>query len=149
MFTRWTPFEEGGGWWRLFIIMLLTSVTQAGFAIAANAPFGEQDLDNVASVMDVNLSGLMTITHAVLKYSIMQHHPTGTILNISSITGHQAPVREFFEASYHTSKAGVEGFTNVLRHELVGTNIRVLLNRPGTRKKGVPCPPTRIRQRQN
>lgn len=62
MFTRWTPFEEGGGWWRLFIIMLLTSVTQAGFAIAANAPFGEQDLDNVASVMDVNLSGLMTIT---------------------------------------------------------------------------------------
>lgn len=31
-------------------------------------------------------------------------------------------------------QAGVEGFTNVLRHELVGTNIRVLLNRPGTTK---------------
>lgn len=103
--------------------MLLTSVTQAGFAIAANAPFWEQDLDNVASVMDVNLSGLMTITFTclelcpfsnmffidtVLKYSMMQRkpHPTGTILNISSITGHQAPVREFFEASYHTSKVG-------------------------------------------
>ncbi|KAL0245441.1 hypothetical protein I308_104567 [Cryptococcus tetragattii IND107] len=111
-------------------------INNAGFAIAANAPFWEQDLDNVASVMDVNLSGLMTITHTVLKYSMMQRkpHPTGTILNISSITGHQAPVREFFEASYHTSKAGVEGFTNVLRHELVGTNIRVLLNRPGTTK---------------
>jgi NADP-dependent 3-hydroxy acid dehydrogenase YdfG len=27
---------------------------------------------------------------------------------------------------------GVEGFSNVLRHELVGTNIRVLINRPGT-----------------
>jgi NADP-dependent 3-hydroxy acid dehydrogenase YdfG len=26
----------------------------------------------------------------------------------------------------------VEGFTNVLRHETVGTNIRVLLHRPGT-----------------
>lgn len=32
--------------------------------------------------------------------------PTGIILNISSITGHQAHVREFFEASYHTSKVG-------------------------------------------
>lgn len=50
----------------------------------------------------------MTITHAVLKYSMMQRkpRPTGTILNISSITGHQAHVREFFEASYHTFKVG-------------------------------------------
>lgn len=48
--------------------MLLTSVTQAGFAIAANAPFWEQDLDNVASVMDVNLSGLMTITRRWIFY---------------------------------------------------------------------------------
>jgi NAD(P)-dependent dehydrogenase (short-subunit alcohol dehydrogenase family) len=31
-----------------------------------------------------------------------------------------------------THQAGVEGFTNVLRHETVGTNIRVLINRPGT-----------------
>ena len=26
----------------------------------------------------------------------------------------------------------MEGFSNVLRHELVGTNVRVLVNRPGT-----------------
>jgi 3-hydroxy acid dehydrogenase/malonic semialdehyde reductase len=35
------------------------------------------------------------------------------------------------EASYHTSKTALEGFSNVLRHELVGTNIRVLVVRPG------------------
>lgn len=29
-------------------------------------------------------------------------------------------------------QVAVEGFTNVLRHETLGTNIRVLVNRPGT-----------------
>lgn len=86
-----------------------------------------------------------------MKHHMMTRspHPTGTIVNISSITGHQAPLKEGYEASYHTSKvsllpltiretsadtsqAAVEGFTNVLRHETVGTNIRVLLHRPGT-----------------
>jgi 3-hydroxy acid dehydrogenase / malonic semialdehyde reductase len=71
----------------------------------------------------------------------------GTILNVSSITGHQAPLKDFYEVSYHTAKvtlpqgvhaisltgqAGVEGFTNVLRHETLGTNIRILVHRPGT-----------------
>lgn len=35
------------------------------------------------------------------------------------------------EASYHTSKTALEGFSNVLRQELSGTNIRVLVVRPG------------------
>ena len=61
-----------------------------------------------------------------------QPQPRGTIVNLSSITGHQAPLATFNEASYHTSKAALEGFTNVLRHETIGTNIRVLLHRPGT-----------------
>ncbi len=61
-----------------------------------------------------------------------QPHSRGTIINVSSITGHQAPLAAFNECSYHTSKMAVEGFTNVLRHETVGTNVRVLLHRPGT-----------------
>ncbi|TNY22764.1 putative oxidoreductase [Rhodotorula diobovata] len=108
-------------------------VNNAGFALAADAPFWEQDLDNVSTVMDVNVRGLMNVTHGVLKYHMMKRapHPAGTILMMSSITGHQAPLKEFFEASYHTSKAAIEGFSNVLRHELVGTNVRVLVHRPG------------------
>lgn len=35
------------------------------------------------------------------------------------------------EASYHTSKTGLEGFSNALRQELVGSNIRILVVRPG------------------
>ncbi|BGP38618.1 hypothetical protein JCM10450v2_002567 [Rhodotorula kratochvilovae] len=108
-------------------------INNAGFALAADAPFWEQDLDNVSTVLDLNVAGLMNVTHGVLKHHMMKRtpHRTGTILNISSITGHQAPLKEFFETSYHTSKAAVEGFSNVLRHETIGTNIRVLVHRPG------------------
>lgn len=35
------------------------------------------------------------------------------------------------EASYHSSKTGLEGFSNALRQELDGTNLRVLVVRPG------------------
>lgn len=35
------------------------------------------------------------------------------------------------EASYHTSKTGLEGFSNALRQELTGHNLRVLVVRPG------------------
>ncbi|GAA5867669.1 hypothetical protein JCM8547_001337 [Rhodosporidiobolus lusitaniae] len=106
----------------------------AGYALGATTPSWDQDLDNVDSVLDVNVNGLMTITHLVLKHHMMKRspQPCGTILNVSSITGHQAPLKEGFETSYHTSKAAVEGFSNVLRNETIGTNIRVLVHRPGT-----------------
>ncbi|GAA5839355.1 hypothetical protein JCM11251_003958 [Rhodosporidiobolus azoricus] len=117
-------------------------INNAGYALHATRLFWEQDLDDVASVMDVNVSGLMTITHAVLRQHMMRREPQpkGTIVNISSITGHQAPLKEGYETSYHTSKvkafslcrAAVEGFSNILRHETIGTNIRVLVHRPGT-----------------
>ncbi|GAA6042788.1 hypothetical protein JCM8097_007480 [Rhodosporidiobolus ruineniae] len=109
-------------------------INNAGYALGATAPFWEQDLDNVDSVLGVNIDGLMTITHLVLKHHMMKRspQPCGTILNVSSITGHQAPLKEGFETSYHTSKAAVEAFSNVLRHETIGTNIRILVHRPGT-----------------
>ena len=36
--------------------------SQAGYALDATAPFWEQELDNVDSVLGVNLSGLMHLT---------------------------------------------------------------------------------------
>lgn len=55
----------------------------------------------------------------------------GTIVNISSITGLTSPPPSSGETSYHTSKAALEAFSNVLRDELVGTNIRLIVIRPG------------------
>lgn len=94
------------------------------------------------------------VADGILQHHMMERkpHAKGTIVNISSITGpslflfwmtqrkyciclqisgHQAPTPSANEASYHTSKAAVEAFSNVLRHETCGTNIRILVNRPG------------------
>lgn len=54
----------------------------------------------------------------------------GTILNIRSVTGLEVP-RFPGETVYHTNTAAQEAFTNVLRNELNGTNIKVLALRPG------------------
>lgn len=45
----------------LRIIAIILTI-QAGYALAATAPFWEQDMSNVESVMDVNLNGLMNVT---------------------------------------------------------------------------------------
>lgn len=54
----------------------------------------------------------------------------GIILNISSTTALEPPPFPG-EAIYHASKQFQEGFSNSLRNELVGTDIRVLVLRPG------------------
>lgn len=54
----------------------------------------------------------------------------GTILNITSITGLEVPPFPG-EAVYHANKACQEAFSNSLRNELSGTDIRVLVLRPG------------------
>lgn len=58
------------------------------------------------------------------------NHKAGTILNITSITGLEVPPFPG-EAVYHANKACQEAFTNALRNELSGTDIRVLALRPG------------------
>lgn len=78
---------------------------------------------------NTNISGIMFVTYAVLNRS-MQAKKAGTILNITSVTGLEAPPFPG-EAVYHANKAAQEGFTNALRNELSGTNIRVLALRPG------------------
>lgn len=75
----------------------------------------------------------MALTHAVLNSAMMKAGPqncgAGTIINVSSVTGLEAPANG--EAAYHTSKAALEAFSNVLRIETSGTNIRILVVRPG------------------
>lgn len=76
-----------------------------------------------------NINGLMFATYAVLNTSMMSRK-AGTILNVTSITGLEVPPFPG-ESVYHSNKAAQEAFTNALRNELSGTNIRVLALRPG------------------
>jgi 3-hydroxy acid dehydrogenase/malonic semialdehyde reductase len=78
---------------------------------------------------NTNINGLMFMTHSVLNRCMMPEK-SGTILNITSVTGLEVPPFPG-EAVYHANKACQEAFTNALRNELSETNIRVLALRPG------------------
>lgn len=71
----------------------------------------------------------MYTTHSVLKRSMIPKDK-GSILNISSVTGLECPPFPG-EAIYHANKACIEAFSNSLRMETSGTNLRVMVLRPG------------------
>lgn len=105
-------------------------INNAGLAIGAPARFSELKLTDINTMVDTNLKGMLYATHAVLNAGKMLERGRGTIMNITSTTALEVPPFPG-EAIYHTTKAAQEGFTNSLRTELQGTNIRVLALRPG------------------
>jgi 3-hydroxy acid dehydrogenase / malonic semialdehyde reductase len=105
-------------------------VNNAGLAIGAPNAFPELKLEDITTMTNTNIHGMMFTTYAALNAGGMRERGRGTILNITSVTGLEAPPFPG-EAVYHTCKAAQEAFTNALRIELVGTRIRVLALRPG------------------
>jgi NADP-dependent 3-hydroxy acid dehydrogenase YdfG len=98
-----------------------------------NAGFGRlDDFQNLNSGRDiqtqinVNLTGLMEVTHAVLPTMIAQR--SGHILNMSSIAGWIAAPKY---SVYAASKFGVRGFTEALRREVGIYGIQVSGIYPG------------------
>ncbi|KAK5130055.1 hypothetical protein LTR16_001786 [Cryomyces antarcticus] len=92
-----------------------------------------------------NTSGVLYTTHAVPNASTMPRN-SGTVLNMSSTTAPEAPPFPG-EVVYHASKAWLEGFSNALRNELVATDVRVLVRRPGVAATHFPSPEGRLRRR--
>ena len=78
---------------------------------------------------NTNINGLMFVTHSVLNRAFLPRK-AGSILNITSVTGLEVPPFPG-EAVYHANKACQEAFSNALRNELSGTDIKVLVLRPG------------------
>jgi uncharacterized protein len=81
----------------------------------------EQDMDDVYAMVQVNLTGTIHLTQAVLPG--MLKRGTGKIVNNASISGYA-----YFPAAstYAASKAGVVAFTESLRRELKGTGVSTL-----------------------
>ncbi|KAH0363031.1 NADP-dependent L-serine/L-allo-threonine dehydrogenase ydfG, partial [Aureobasidium melanogenum] len=104
-------------------------VNNAGLALGAPYAFPELSVKDILTMNNTNVNGLMLTTYSVLQHG-MRKRGEGTILNITSVTALEVPPFAG-EAVYHANKACQEGFTNALRSELVGTNIRVLALRPG------------------
>jgi short-subunit dehydrogenase len=98
-----------------------------------NAGFGRLDwLENldpdrdIETQVDVNLTGLMQVTRAVLPF--MQARRSGHIINMSSVAGYiAAPLYTVYAAT----KYGVRGFTDALRREVMPFGIKVSGIYPG------------------
>ncbi|TGO58357.1 hypothetical protein BCON_0056g00130 [Botryotinia convoluta] len=101
----------------------------AGLALGAPAAFWELSLELIDQMNTTNISGTMYTTHSVLNRSMIPNSK-GTILNVPSVTGLETPPFSG-EAVYHSNKACIEAFSNSLRMETAGTNIRVMVIRPG------------------
>jgi short-subunit dehydrogenase len=78
----------------------------------------------IREVVDINLSGAILMTRAVLPRMLEQGH--GAIINVSSVCGRVA-----VEPLYSATKYGIRGFSLSLRRQLVGRNISVSLVSPG------------------
>jgi 3-hydroxy acid dehydrogenase / malonic semialdehyde reductase len=105
-------------------------INNAGLALGAPALFWEQSIEDINTMIQTNIFGFMAVGHAILNEGGMAKAKRGTIVNVTSTTGLEVPPFPG-EAVYHASKACQEAFSNVLRNETVGTNIRILTLRPG------------------
>ena len=98
-------------------------VNNAGLGLVGGAE--ESSLGQIQSLFDVNVYGVMRVTHAVLP--IMKQQRAGRIINVSSVLGLlPAPYMAYYSATKHA----VEGYSESLDHELRAFNIRVALVEP-------------------
>lgn len=95
-------------------------LNNAGFFTAGLAE--EQPIDDILRMLQVNLAGLIQLTHGLLPAMLARGE--GKIVNNASISG-----RNFFPCSstYAASKAGVVAFTESIAQELRGTGVTTLL----------------------
>ncbi|MFC6723615.1 SDR family oxidoreductase [Halobium palmae] len=90
------------------------------------AHIAQADRETLQTTIDVNLSGLITLTHAVVPTMIEQE--SGHIVNLSSVVG------RFLQANsshYNAAKAGVKMFGDSLRLDVAENGIHVATIEPG------------------
>jgi short-subunit dehydrogenase len=99
-------------------------VNNAGVEVLT--PFAEADIEKMRQIVDINVVGVLQMTHAVLPRMLQRRQ--GQIVNIASLAG-LTPVP--YNAVYSASKHAVVGFTDSLRMELEGTGVGVSAVCPG------------------
>ena len=99
-------------------------VNNAGIGLFGGAE--ESSVDQVRTLFDVNLFGVMRVTNAVLPS--MRQNGGGHIINVSSVLGFiPAP----YSAHYGATKHALEGYSESLDHETRAFGVRVSLIEPG------------------
>ena len=106
-------------------------VNSAGHDVGGGVAFAEGAIDDWISGIEVNVAGLMRLTHAVAPG--MAARGRGDIVNIGSITAWQTAPRL---AAYTAAKHAVHGFSLALRADFAGSGVRVVEIMPGVVKSG-------------
>jgi short-subunit dehydrogenase len=96
----------------------------AGVAMAGT--FEQVPEDDFEWLMDINFNGLVRMTRAFMP--LLAASQEARIVNISSLFGLISPPGQ---TAYSASKFAVRGFSNALRHELVGSKIGITVAHPG------------------
>jgi NAD(P)-dependent dehydrogenase (short-subunit alcohol dehydrogenase family) len=99
-------------------------VNNAGYGVMG--AFEEQTPEQFAGQMDVNFWGTVNVCRAALP--ILRKQRSGHIMNVTSIGGRRA--RQGL-SGYQTAKFAVEGFSEVLFHELKAIDVKMTLVEPG------------------
>lgn len=101
-------------------------------ALLNNAGYGQQGLfeavspEKIRAQFEVNVFGLMDVTHAILPH--FRTRKQGTIVNVTSGVGR---VTVPLVSIYAASKFAIEGFSESLSYELESQNIKVKIIEPG------------------
>jgi short-subunit dehydrogenase len=105
-------------------------VNNAGVALIGD--FEEVSLDDFAWLMDINFWAPVKLTKAFLY--ALRREDAAHIVNISSIFGIAAPPGN---AAYCASKFAIRGFSEALRHELIGSSVSLTVVHPGGIKTAI------------
>ncbi|SER74705.1 SDR family oxidoreductase [Natrinema salaciae] len=89
-------------------------------------PLERADRSNFRQMVEVNLIGLMNLTHAVVP--IMREQGEGHVVNVSSVAGRMTNA---FSSGYNATKFGVNGFTDAVRKEVSADGVRTTIIEPG------------------
>ncbi len=106
-------------------------INNAGVGLASGT-FAETPLEDFEWLMNINLWGVVRMTKAFLPHLLQQNK--GHIVNISSVFGIAGMPTN---SAYCTAKFGVKGFSDVLKAELIRTNVKVSSVHPGGIKTNI------------
>jgi short-subunit dehydrogenase len=105
-------------------------VNNAGVALSGT--FEQVSMQDFDWLMEINLHAVIRMTKAFLPQLLSR--PGSHVVNISSLFGLIAPATQ---VAYVTSKFGVRGFTEALRHELADRGVGVTVVHPGGIKTNI------------
>ena len=100
-------------------------VNNAGLALTLD-PIQGGDPADWDQMIDTNVKGLLYVTRACLP--ALLNRGAGDIVNLGSVAGHQVYAGG---AVYSATKFAVRALSDALRHDVLGTGIRVINVEPG------------------